>query len=151
MDTVQFYKVRNAIMTTYRTKSGPIIMYNKQLQLKADRPISRFATVHKYGSPSTCARVVNSHGLFLGRERLLALHFVIQAVLSPTNVMRYLYVLSPQHVLSLRGNKSCRKVYSPHDLSLHHQHNNNRSFLLPRCVKSVNQCFMSVHINWLRN
>ena len=54
-------------------------MYNKQLKLKADRPISRFATVHKYGSPSTCARVVNSHGLFLDRERLLALHFVIQA------------------------------------------------------------------------
>ena len=52
---------------------------------------------------------------------------------SESGVLRH--ILSPRHVLSQCGDKSCRKVHSPHVLSsLRQQRSISPSFLFPRCA-----------------
>ena len=59
---------------------------------------------------------------------------VAERFVTLTNLMHYLHVLSLRHVLSPRGDKSCRKVHLLHDLSPLRQQHYHLSLLFLWCV-----------------
>ena len=72
---------------------------------------------------------------------------VAERFVTLTNLMHYLHVLSLRHVLSPRGDKSCRKVHLLHDLSPLRQQHYHLSLLFLWCV-CVCECVCGcVHVS----
>ena len=93
--------------------------------------------ISKYGQFKYMRNLsVNTATLRKSRRLLSNLKALLQHVLLGTvvknvsNLMHCLHVLSPRHILSQRGDKSCGKVHSLLVLSLLRQ----QLLLLPRCV-----------------